>query len=75
MEQLLVSPVKPAQIIIGKVLPYTVLGFLDGLIILVVGSLLFHVPIQGSILLVMLMMLVYVVTGLSLGMLVSGESF
>jgi ABC-2 type transport system permease protein len=71
MEQLLVSPVKPAQIIIGKVLPYTVLGFLDGLVILVVGSLLFEVPIQGSILLVMLMMLVYVVTGLSLGMLVS----
>ena len=71
MEQLLVSPVKPAQIIIGKVLPYTVLGFLDGLIILVVGSLLFRVPIEGSILLVMLMMLVYVVTGLSLGMLVS----
>ena len=71
MEQLLVSPVKPPQIIIGKVLPYTVLGFLDGLIILVIGSLLFQVPIQGSLLLVMLMMLVYVVTGLSLGMLVS----
>ena len=71
MEQLLVSPVKPAQIIVGKVLPYTVLGFIDGLIILVVGSLLFQVPIQGSLLLVMLMMLVYVVTGLSLGMLVS----
>ena len=71
MEQLLVSPVRAAQIIVGKVLPYTVLGFLDGLIILVVGSILFHVPIAGSILLVMLMMLVYVVTGLSLGMLVS----
>jgi ABC-2 type transport system permease protein len=71
MEQLLVSPVKPSQIVIGKVLPYTVLSFLDGLVILVVGSLLFHVPIQGSVALVMLMMLVYVVTGLSLGMLVS----
>jgi len=71
MEQLLVSPVKPAQIILGKVLPYTVIGFLDGLVILVVGSFLFHVPIRGSVLLVMLMMLVYVVTGLSLGMLVS----
>lgn len=71
MEQLLVSPARPSQIIIGKVLPYTVLGFLDGLLILVVGSLLFHVPIQGSIALIMVMMLVYVVTGLSLGMLVS----
>jgi ABC-2 type transport system permease protein len=71
MEQLLVSPVKPVQIILGKVLPYTFLGFFDGLMILIVGSLLFDVPIQGSVLLIMAMMFVYVVTGLSLGMLVS----
>lgn len=71
MEQLLVSPVRSGQIIIGKVLPYTVLGFFDGMVILVVGSLLFSVPIQGSLILIMVMMLVYVVTGLSLGMLVS----
>jgi ABC-2 type transport system permease protein len=74
MEQLLVSPVKPFHIIIGKVLPYTALGFFDGMVILVVGSLLFSVPVTGSVLLVMLMMLVYVVTGLSLGMLVSTVS-
>jgi ABC-2 type transport system permease protein len=71
LEQLLVSPIKPSHIVIGKVLPYTVLGFLDGLVILVAGSLLFHVPIRGSVLLVMVLMLVYVLTGLSLGMLVS----
>lgn len=71
MEQLLVSPVKPSQIILGKVLPYTFIGFFDGLMILIVGSLLFDVPIKGSVLLIMAMMLVYVVTGLSLGMLVS----
>ncbi|WP_020610864.1 ABC transporter permease [Sediminispirochaeta bajacaliforniensis] len=71
MEQLLVSPVKPSQIIIGKVLPYTLLGFVDGVVILVLGSLLFDVPIQGSFLLVACMMVIYVVTGLSLGILVS----
>ncbi len=71
MEQLLVSPVRPVQIILGKVLPYTMLGFIDGALILVVGSLWFHVPIQGSILLVLLMMIIYVVTGISLGILVS----
>ncbi|MBN2626771.1 MAG: ABC transporter permease [Spirochaetales bacterium] len=71
MEQLLVSPVKPHQIILGKVLPYTFLGFFDGLVILGAGRLLFRVPVEGSLLLVMAMMLIYVVTGLSLGMLVS----
>lgn len=71
MEQLLVSPVRPIQIILGKVLPYTMLGFIDGVLILVIGSLWFHVPIQGSVLLVLLMMIIYVVTGVSLGILVS----
>ncbi len=71
MEQLLVSPVRPWQIILGKVLPYTFLGFLDGLMILGAGRLLFRIPVEGSLLLVMAMMLIYVVTGLSLGMLVS----
>ncbi len=71
MEQLLVSPVKPRQIILGKVLPYTMLGFLDGLIILGAGQLIFGVAVKGSLLLVMAMMLIYVVTGLSLGMLIS----
>lgn len=71
MEQLLVSPAKPWQIIIGKVLPYTFLGFINGLMILLAGSFLFDVPIEGSLVLVMATMLVYVLTGLSLGMLVS----
>lgn len=71
MEQLLVSPVKPFQIIMGKALPYTFLGFFNGVTILFVGRILFHVPMEGSLLLVMLMMLLYVETGLSLGMLIS----
>jgi len=71
IEQLLVSPVKPYQIILGKVMPYTAIGFLDGLLILVIGALLFSVPIQGSFALVLLMMLIYTVTGISLGILVS----
>jgi len=71
MEQLLVSPIKPLQLILGKVLPYTMLGFIDGLLILVIGSLWFNVPIEGSLVLVLVMMLIYVVTGISLGILVS----
>ncbi len=71
MEQILVSPIRPAQIIVGKVLPYTLIGFIDGVMILVVGSLWFHVPIAGSIALALSMMLIYVITGISLGILVS----
>ncbi|HUZ17605.1 MAG TPA: ABC transporter permease [Spirochaetia bacterium] len=71
LEQLLVSPIRPLQLILGKVLPYTMLGFVDGLVILVVGSIWFKVPVEGSFLLVLLMMFIYVVTGISLGILVS----
>jgi len=71
MEQLLVSPVLPIQIILGKALPYTLMGFFNGMTILLVGRVLFKVPMEGSLFLVMLMMLLYVGTGLSLGMLIS----
>jgi ABC-2 type transport system permease protein len=71
MEQILVSPIKPGQMILGKVLPYTVTGFIVGVLILVVGSLWFHVPIKGSFVLVLVMMLIYTVTGISMGILVS----
>jgi ABC-2 type transport system permease protein len=71
MEQLLVSPIRPLQLILGKVLPYTVLGFIDGVLILVVGSFWFRVPIEGSLLLVLLMMIIYILTGISLGILIS----
>ncbi len=71
MEQVLVSPVKPSDVILGKVLPYTIVGFLDGAMILAVGSLWFQVPIHGSILLILAMMVIYIVTGISLGILIS----
>ncbi len=71
MEQILVSPIEPGQMILGKVLPYTMLGFLAGILILVGGSLWFDVPIKGSLLLVLGMMFIYTVTGISMGILVS----
>ncbi|MFI5368984.1 MAG: ABC transporter permease [Spirochaetia bacterium] len=71
MEQILVSPASPRQIILGKILPYTLIAFIDGLLILVVGSLWFNVPVKGSFLLVNLMMLIYIGAGLSLGALIS----
>ena len=71
MELLLVSPLRPTQIIIGKVFPYVFLSFMDACIILGLGNAVFGVPIQGSILLLLLESFLYITMALSLGILIS----
>ncbi len=71
MELLLVSPMQPAQIIIGKVFPYVFLAFIDACIILVLGNLVFGMPIVGSIFLLLLESFLYICMALSLGILIS----
>lgn len=71
LEQILVSPIKAHEIIIGKVIPYIGLAFLDGLMIIVLGVLVFRVPFQGNVLLLLVLSLVYIYTALSFGILIS----
>jgi ABC-2 type transport system permease protein len=71
MEQILVSPVKPREIILGKVLPYIVLAFIDGFLILVLGMILFDIPFKGSYLLLLILSLIYILTSLSFGLMIS----
>lgn len=71
MELLLVSPMKPLQIILAKMLPYLALAVLDAIVILVVGSLVFNVPIRGSMILLMFEGVLFIMTALSLGLLIS----
>ncbi len=71
LEQILVSPVRPAEIILGKVLPYIFLAFMDASLILLIGILLFHVPFQGSAILLALLTTLYIITALSLGLMIS----
>ncbi|MFC2093209.1 ABC transporter permease [Bacteroidota bacterium] len=71
MEVLLVSPLKPAQIIVGKVIPYFLLAFVNILTILVLARFVFEVPVNGSLLLLILESILYIVTALSLGILIS----
>jgi ABC-2 type transport system permease protein len=71
MEQILVSPLRPSEIILGKVLPYVAVALLDALVVLAVGLLLFRVPFRGDPLLLALLTLLYVLAGLSLGLLIS----
>jgi ABC-2 type transport system permease protein len=71
MEQILVSPVRPYQIVIGKVLPYVMLAFMDAALILLVGLVVFRVPFMGSLALLMILTTLYVFTALSLGLMIS----
>ncbi|MFY0688734.1 MAG: ABC transporter permease [Cyclobacteriaceae bacterium] len=71
MEVLLASPMQPIQIILAKVLPYVFLALLDGIVILAMGKFIFGVPIVGSIGLLMMVMIIFIVLSLSLGILIS----
>jgi ABC-2 type transport system permease protein len=71
MEQLLTSPVTPRQIIFGKVIPYIALALLDGILVLIFAVFHFGVPFIGSILLLLSFGIIYIITALSLGVLIS----
>jgi ABC-2 type transport system permease protein len=71
MEQMLVAPVHPVEIILGKVIPYIFLAFLDGLIVLGVAYFWFDVPFEGSFVTLLIMMVVYVYTSLCIGIFIS----
>lgn len=74
MEVLLASPMKPAHVIIAKVIPYMLLSFINALVILALGFFVFEVPIRGSIGLLLLESLLFIITALSLGILISTRS-
>lgn len=71
MEQILVSPVKANEIIAGKVLPYIGIAILVGIMILSIGILLFGVPFRGSYVLLLFLSTLYIITALSLGLMIS----
>lgn len=71
MEVLLVSPLRPTQIIIGKVLPYLLLSIINAFIIVLVGRIVFGVPITGSFILLMLVTILFILMALCLGILIS----
>lgn len=71
MEILLVSPLRPIQIIIGKVIPYVLLAFVNALTILIIGYFVFGMPIKGSLALLLGESLLFITLALSLGILIS----
>ncbi|MFN4763475.1 ABC transporter permease [Gillisia sp. Q332] len=71
MEILLVSPLKPFQVIIGKVFPYIFLSIINALVILILGVTVFGMPIEGSLILLAFETVLFIITALSLGILIS----
>jgi ABC-2 type transport system permease protein len=71
MEVLLVSPLKPIQIILGKVAPYLLISFIDAILIVLMGNLVFKMPINGSLTLLMSECFLFIFLALSLGILIS----
>jgi len=71
MEVLLVSPVKPIQIIIGKVLPYVLLSFSSAVIILILAYTAFQMPMVGNLVLLLAESLLFIVMALALGIFIS----
>jgi ABC-2 type transport system permease protein len=71
MEQLAATPVSRAEVVLGKLLPYVAIGFVDVVLTSALGVLLFDVPFRGSVLLLGVLSLLFLVGGLGLGMFIS----
>jgi len=74
MEVLLVSPLKPLQIILGKVTPYFLLSFINVIFILLLSFFVFDLPVKGSLILLLAESMLYILMSLSLGILISTVS-
>ncbi len=67
METLLAMPVKPIEVMLGKILPYVLVGFIQASLIIAFGSLLFGVPVIGSLTLLAVLSTLFIATNLSIG--------
>lgn len=74
LEVLLVSPLRPWQIIAGKVLPYLGLGFAIACLVLIAARLVFAVPLRGSVVLLLAECVLFTIVSLSLGVLVAART-
>jgi ABC-2 type transport system permease protein len=71
LEQLMVSPLRPAELILGKTLPFAMIATVDLILVTLVARLWFHVPLVGSLLLFLVASLLYILCALAFGLFVS----
>lgn len=73
MEVLLVSPLKPVYVVLSKAIPYALLCFIDVIIILLIAVFILDMPIRGSLTLLLAESILFIITTLSLGLLISNS--
>jgi ABC-2 type transport system permease protein len=71
IEQLIVTPIRPWELMVGKLVPYAGMAMLNTVEVLVLGYIFFGVPIRGSLILILLLSGLFLVTTLAIGLLVS----
>jgi ABC-2 type transport system permease protein len=71
LEQLIVSPIRPIELILGKTIPFVIFGFCDIIIVLVAGKIVFDIPLRGSIPFLLVCSLVFILTTLGAGLFIS----
>jgi ABC-2 type transport system permease protein len=71
IEQLIVTPIRPWELVIGKILPYVILAFLNMLEVLAIGHWWFGVPVRGSLILILALSGLFLLTSLGIGLLAS----
>ena len=71
IEQLIVTPIRPWELMLGKLLPYVLLALLNTLEVLAIGAFWFKVPVRGDLVLVLLLSCLFLLSGLGIGLLAS----
>ena len=74
MEQIMVTPITPTEFILGKTLPFALIGLVDVTLIAAIGAFWFDVPIRGNLALLYLAAVLYLMTMLGVGLLISTVS-
>jgi len=71
IEQLIVTPIRAWELVVGKLLPYVTLALMNTVEVLVIGAWWFHVPVRGDLVLIMAVSTLFLVTGLGIGLFAS----
>jgi len=71
MEQLMVTPIRPIELMLGKTLPFAAVGLIDTILVVVVALFLFHIPFRGSAVLLLACALLFLMTSLGAGLFIS----
>lgn len=71
MEQLMVTPIRPIELMLGKTLPFALVGLVDTALVVIAALVLFHVPFRGSAMLLLISALLFLMTSLGAGLFIS----